>query len=454
MNLDVGYTHIPRMKKDCPLKKIIIWLSVLMLPSLILILPSCAPREYRKLSKFIATTRFIDVHSHPVAGHVEYKKRDPYPTLEPPLGRPFWPLGKERIAVFDSMLTAALQEIYGYSQNDVTEEDMPHLSNLSQRFWAIGKKNGFNRVLDICGIEKTFANTSYPNEELDGARVLWVPFVDYLLYPFEGSRLRSTAPELKKDLDYYSQAVRKSSEDLEVEIKDLSSYLLFVDEVLDDYQKKGAVALKVASGYIRTLWFDDPERDEVITLFDSGKRGELFSWESYKKIQDYIARHIFRRAAELKLPVHFHAGFGASAGLKNLDSNPLNLESVFSDIRFAETKILILHAGYPSWDKLKPLLEKRNVYADFSAVNWFVFEEELVRILYEWLEYPGASEKIMFGSDAGAPVFFWIAARNSREALFKALARLIDKGIIDEGKAILLAGKIMRDNALRVHGLE
>jgi len=436
------------------LRKKIIWLTALMLPSLILIFPSCAPREYEKLSKFIETTRFIDVHSHPVAGHVEYKKHDPYPTLEPPLGRPFWPLGKERIAVFDFMLTAALQDIYGYSQNDVTDEDIPELSNLSQKFWATGKKNGFNRVLDICGIEKTLANTGFPNEDLDRDRVLWVPFVDYLLYPFEGSHLRSIDPELKRDLDYYSQDVRKSSEDLGIEIKDLSSYLLFVDEVLNDYQESGAVALKVASGYIRTLWFDDPERDEVSALFDSGKRGELSSWKSYKRIQDYIARHIFRRAGELRLPVHFHTGFGASAGLKNLDSNPLNLESVFSDIRFKETKILMLHAGYPSWDKLKPLLEKRNVYADFSAVNWFVFEEELEKILYEWFGYPGASEKIMFGSDAGAPVFFWIAARNSREALFKALARLIDKGIIDEDKAILLAGKIMRDNALRLHGLE
>ena len=454
MNLDAGYSRILRMKKDYPLRKTITRLTILMLSSVLSILPFCSPKKYGKLLKFIEATRFIDVHSHPVAGHVEYKARDPYPTLEPPIGRPFWPLGKERIAVFDFMLPAALQDIYGYSQNDVTDEDMPELSNLSQKFWAAGKKNGFNRVLDICGIEKTFANTGFPNEELDRDRVFWVPFVDYLLYPFEGSHLRSTNPELKRNLDYYSQAVRKSSEDLGVEIKGLSSYLLFVDKVLNDYKKKGAVALKVAGGYIRTLWFDDPEKDEVSTLFESGKRSELFSLKSYKRIQDYIARHIFRRAGELKLPVHFHTGFGASAGLKNLDSNPLNLESVFSDIRFTETQILMLHAGYPSWDKLKPLLEKRNVYAEFSAVNWFVFEEELEKILYEWLEYPGASEKIMFGSDAGAPVFFWIAARNSREALFKALAQLINKGIIDEDKAILLAGKIMRDNALRLHGLE
>lgn len=162
---------------------------------------------------------------------------------------------------------------------------------------------------------------------------------------------------------------------------------------------------------------------------------------------------MFLKAGELGLPVHFHTGFGASAGLRNLDSNPLNLESVFSDIRFKNTRFLMLHAGYPFWDKLKPLLEKRNVFVEFSAVNWMVFPEELSRILTDWLMYPGASEKIMFGSDAGAPVFFWIAAKTSREALYAALAGLIDRAIITEDKAVRFAEKIMRGNAEKLHSL-
>jgi hypothetical protein len=60
----------------------------------------------------------------------------------------------------------------------------------------------------------------------------------------------------------------------------------------------------------------------------------------------------------------------------------------------------------------------------------------------------------MFGSDAGAPVFFWIAAKNSRQALYKALSRLIERKRIDEDKAVLIAKLIIRDNALRIHDLE
>lgn len=79
---------------------------------------------------------------------------------------------------------------------------------------------------------------------------------------------------------------------------------------------------------------------------------------------------------------------------------------------FKDTRFVMLHTGYPFWDKIKPLLEKRNAFVEFSAVNWMVFDYELADILFDWLSYPGVSEKIMFGSDAGAAVFFWIAAEN------------------------------------------
>jgi len=35
-----------------------------------------------------------------------------------------------------------------------------------------------------------------------------------------------------------------------------------------------------------------------------------------------------------------------------------------------------------------------------------------------------------------------------------ALSRLIDRGIIDEEKAILIAEKVMRSNAIRVHNIK
>jgi len=446
-------SQIEEKMKKFNRRKNSIWLALACLLILSPLLPQSG-RKYARLFEFIKNTLFIDVHSHPIAGHIEYQIKDPYPTLEPPIDRPFWPVKKERIAVFDSLQVGALQEIYRYQKEDVTEKDLLGLSELSQKFWTAGKKKGFNRILDICGIEKVFSNSAFPKKDLDPGRVFWVPFVDFLLYPFEGSGMKAISPELQSSLDYSSKNVWELSEKYNLKIEEFASYLSFIDKVLDDFQNDKAVALKVASGYIRTLWFEEQDRDEVALVFEEGLKGNLNSWKRYKKLQDFVARYIFRKAGALKLPVHFHTGFGAIAGLKNLDSNPLNLESVFSDIRFKETQFLILHGGYPSWDTLKPILEKRNAYVEFSAINWFTFEHELAKILHGWLCYPGASEKIMFGSDGGAPVFFWIAAQNSREALYRALSKLIGRGIIDEEKAVLIAEKIMRKNATRLHQID
>lgn len=409
--------------------------------------------EYRKLLKFIEQTKFVDVHSHPSTGPLKYQIKDPYPTLEPPITRPFWPIKKDRIAVFDSMQVEALKEIYGYRRDDVTEKDMDELQALSVELWKEGEREGFNKILDVCGIEIVFSNSEYPRKNLDERRVLWVPFADPLFYPLDPSGLRAVSNFLKESLQDYQKEVIELSRKFNIEFSDLSSYLNFIDTVLKFYKRNKAVALKVASGYTRTLWFDEIDEDEASRIFIDGLKSKISDWRTYKKLQDFIARYIFLKAGELYLPIHFHTGFGASATLKNLESTPLNLESVFSDMRFTDTNFVMLHAGYPFWDKLKPILEKRNAFVEFSAVNWFLYEDELEKILYEWLSYPGASEKIMFGSDAGAPVFFWIASRNSRKALYSALSRLIERGIIDEEKAILIAEKIMRKNAMKLHGL-
>ena len=410
-----------------------------------------AETPYPKLRAFIDATPFIDVHSHPAAGHRAYDPRDSYPTLEPPIGRPYWPVRPERIAVFDSLEPQALRAIYGYKGESVRAEDIPAIEALSKEFWSAGKKNGLNRVLDIAGIERIFANTDAPPRDLDPALVSWVAFVDHMFYPFGGAKLKNISPYLRAILDDSSRGVAVESVKFGIKFNDLASYLTYVRAVLADDKKNGAVAVKVGSAYFRTLWFGDVDEDEAAALFASGLAGALTRWEDYKKLQDFIARAVFLEAGRLNLPVHVHTGFGADAGLRSLDSNPLNLESVLSDIRFKDTRFVMLHAGYPQWDKLKPLLEKRNAFVDFSAVNWMVYPRELAVILYDWLSYPGASEKIMFGSDAGAPVFFWIAARVSRDALYLALSRLIDEGIISEDKAVLIAEKLMRGNALRIH---
>jgi len=116
-----------------------------------------AQTRYGRLEAFISRTPWIDVHAHPTSRHVDYPAEDTYPTLEPPIGRPYWPIMQDRIAVFDSLEPAALRAIYGYAGTDVTENDLPGLRALSRKFWGAGGPAGLDLVLDICGIEKALA---------------------------------------------------------------------------------------------------------------------------------------------------------------------------------------------------------------------------------------------------------------------------------------------------------
>lgn len=413
---------------------------------------SAGGTKYPVLRDAIERTRFIDVHAHPSLAHVDFPAGDRYPTLEPPISRPYWAAPEGRIAVFDALQVRGLQAVYGYTRPAVTEADLPELKRLSQEFWRDGSRAGLDRVLDRCGIERVFYNAGRRKDDLDPGRAAWVPFIDSFLSPFPAPNMTGVSPEFREWLASSAGEIRERAAAAGRAFADLPSYLAFVDAALTSLGEGGAVALKLGVAYARTLWFDDPDEAEVRSLFAAGLKGAIADWPAYKKVQDFVARRVFLKAGELGLPLHVHTGFGADAGLRNLDSSALNLESVLSDMRFKETRFLILHASYPWADKVKPLLEKRNVFVEFSAVNWMVFEEELARILEDWVLYPGAAEKVMFGSDAGAPVLFWVAARNSRDALFRTLAALVDRGRLTEEGAVRIADKVMRANALRLHG--
>jgi len=277
--------------------------------------------KYTELHNLIKGTAFIDVHAHPALGHRAYSARDPYPTLEPLIGRPYWPIPKERVAVFDTLQPAALRDIYGYTRDDVLEEDIPVLGKLSEKFWAQGEKDAFNKILDLCGIERVFSNSEHPLVSADEERVLWVPFVDMFLYPLDPEEIRAISPGLKEAMRRYFSANGELAQEYGLEVRDLSSHIALIDRTLSDYKKNKAVALKVASAYIRTLWFDRIEEEDAAAVFKKGTDGKVKSWEEYKRLQDFLARQIFLKAAELDLPVHFHTGFGATATLRNLDSN-------------------------------------------------------------------------------------------------------------------------------------
>lgn len=105
------------------------------------------------------------------------------------------------------------------------------------------------------------------------------------------------------------------------------------------------------------------------------------------------------------------------------------------------------------------LLEKPNVYADFSAQTFLLSLPALARVLRDWLAYE--PEKILFGTDASPATpevsweeSAWLTNRTAREALALALTELIHDGEITRARASELARLVLRENAIRLYGLD
>ena len=54
-----------------------------------------------------------------MAGPVKYDGNDYYPTLQPYITRPYFPINEEQISVTDALEVEALKALFGYTKDDV-----------------------------------------------------------------------------------------------------------------------------------------------------------------------------------------------------------------------------------------------------------------------------------------------------------------------------------------------
>jgi len=128
-----------------------------------------------------------------------------------------------------------------------------------------------------------------------------------------------------------------------------------------DPQARGAVAGS-SSGVSRSLDFDDVPRAEADAVYRRGRNGPIPDAD-YKKLQDYVFRHIAPRpAAGMAVPLHVP---GVWRLFPRRGTNPLLLESVVNDPVSARP-ISSLHA-LAVYSAITALLSKPNVYGILGA---------------------------------------------------------------------------------------
>jgi predicted TIM-barrel fold metal-dependent hydrolase len=409
-----------------------------LLPILLMVLAPFAGAQLQidpAIAAEIAKIKAIDNHAHPVlpaAGDTEYdalpvEHMDPY--TEPVRSR----AGTPEIA-------EASRQLFGTT---------PRPNRIAQ------ERDGYpNWVLDQVGIETMLANRVALGPGLAPPRFLWVPFDDALMFPLDNRSLAAKNSDRKAFFEDEDRLLARYLKDCGYAKPpaSLSEYLQkVVDPTLERQKRGGAVAVKFEAAYLRSLDFDDVPHAEADAAYTSGR--------PYKKLQDFLFRHIAAECGRLGIAVHIHVAWGAGGYFGIAGTNPLLLESAFNDPRLHGTNFVLLHGGWPFTREITALLTKPNVYTDFSAQTLLNYPRAVAQVLREWLEL--APEKVLFGTDAypysdesGWEQSAWVATSGGRQALGLALTGMLNDGEITRDRAFELAHLVLHDNAAKLYHLD
>jgi predicted TIM-barrel fold metal-dependent hydrolase len=401
--------------------------------------PLVAPEAaliYQRLLPQISRIRIFDHHAHP--GFADDPEVDPAPV---PAGAS--PL---RLSPENPDWAAATRALFG-----VTSKAQLKKLNPGPKY--------FDAILDRLGIETSIANRISMSADLDPARFKWVFYIDPVLFPFDNSGLAARNPDQAAFMPNQTKLVQRFRQQAGITSPpaDLASYLTFVTHVLEDHQRRRAVAAKFEIAYFRSFVFDDPPRDSVETIYNRYRQGGTPSAADYKTFQDFVFRYVLTECGRLHLPVHIHSAAGAGDYFSLAGTSVLNLEPVLRDPRYLSTTFVLIHGGYPFDQQAMLIAMMKNVWLDSSATGSFLmYPNQFKDVLKRWFEImPG---KVTFGSDAfpidehiGAEELYWFGVHNARTAAAAALAEMVAAREITESHAMTIARGYLHDNAAALY---
>lgn len=400
-----------------------------------LVAPEAAVIHQRLLPR-IARIKIFDHHAHPgLAGDQEV---DPAPVPEgamPP-----------RLSLENPDWAAATRALFG-----VTSKARLKTLNPGPKY--------FDAILDRLGIETSVANRISMSADLDPARFKWVFYIDPVLFPFDNRGLAERNPDQAAFMPNQTKLLQRFQQQagLTSAPPGLAGYLTFVSRVLEDHQRRGAVAAKFEIAYFRSFVFDDPPRDSVESIYSRYAQGGTPSPAEYKTFQDFVFRYVLTECGRLRLPVHIHSAAGAGDYFSLAGASILNLEPVLRDPRYLSTTFVLIHGGYPFEQPAILIAMMKNVWLDSSFTgSVLMYPNQFKDVLKRWFEImPG---KVTFGSDAfpidehiGAEELYWFGVHNARTAAAAALAEMVAAREITESQAMTIARGYLHDNAAALY---
>jgi hypothetical protein len=233
-------------------------------------------------------------------------------------------------------------------------------------------------------------------------------------------------------------------------ITSLDEYLEAVFVVLQLCVERGAIGIKDQSAYSRAISYDLVTKSAAEAQFNrilADPRNSL-GWPEGKALNDYLFHQYMRFTRDLELPVQLHTGH--MAGIRNRvdKTNAALLASVLElhrDVRFD-----LFHGNWPYLGDLLFLGKNYpNVALDCCWLH--IIDPDYASELLERSVLTLPHTKVHgFGGDYGdVPEFVAGHLKIARENIAGTLARLVERGWLEEGEALALAADWLFNNANR-----
>lgn len=221
-------------------------------------------------------------------------------------------------------------------------------------------------------------------------------------------------------------------------------------DLVEEYKKRGAVGIKLAHAYGRTLASENVSEYDASNIFTKSMVGWQLSPGDVKQLQDHIIFFLAKLAGEMNLVFQIHTGVQGNWG--NIpDSDPLLLIPLLHANK--NTRFDLFHAGYP-YSREIGMLGKHTPNVWLNMCWMYVITIEGSRqSLSEWIDLVPGDRILGFGSDVGWPEFIYGHLVMARSCIADVLSQKVERDFLSKDAALALVQMMLKDNAIRLYGL-
>jgi uncharacterized protein len=225
----------------------------------------------------------------------------------------------------------------------------------------------------------------------------------------------------------------------------------FQDAVERAIRQDGFAGIKSHPGELIGLGTPPVEPDEAARIFPVAKTGDP---DAFGKCYMAVWLATMLQCQDLTIPLHIHTGF--TGGLWDgpiANTDPLLLVPICRQPRFLQTRLILLHAGYP-WIQHAGAMAHTfpHVWVDISWTTPWI-SQRMVACFRELIAMAPLSKLVIGSGGHDSPEISWLAGKMAKVALGEVMTDAVRLGLLCEQDAERTGRMILHDNAARLYGL-